>query len=278
MSVHETAPVWRLNLTMSQKMPLLFLADVANQSTGLAWPKLETIARFAGCSERTVSNAVELALSRGWLVVVDKGGGPGKSTTYKFDLDALERDRELDPRNLAPGATLRKRNLAPHDNNLAPGSNNLAPDDNNSSPPTPPIKELTKINQEEPRVNGIVPEILDDIDLLLLDFYKLTGVRFPKKGHLKYIAPRLKEGRSIADLRLILLHKVMEWLGDKEFERYLTPESLYRPSKIDTKLSMAVAWDEKGRPFTGKNGATSAHTKEKLFQDLGFFDEEARTL
>ena len=129
-------------------------------------------------------------------------------------------------------------------------------------------------NENETKsIKSIPPEILDDIDLLLLDFKNLTGVTFTKKGHLKYIAPRLKEGRSIADLRLILLHKVQEW-KETDFEKYLTPESLYRPSKIDTKLSMALAWDEKGRPYQGKNGATEDQKKERLFQDLGFTQDE----
>ena len=268
MSIDAMRLVWDMNVPPADKLILLKLADVANDEGELQY-KGKDEGRFCvrcSTSERTLARFRKKYTDLGIIVVVSSGGGRGKERQERLDLDKIRDWKQTVPD--CHGFGERVPNLSLNPANPVVNSANSG---RVSETPNTPLKELTILTREP--VKEIVPEILDDIDLLLLDFKNLTGVTFSKKGHLKFIAPRLKEGRSIADLRLILLHKVQEWHGT-EFEKYLTPESLYRPSKIDTKLSMAVAWDEKGRPYQGKNGATEDQKKERLFQDLGFTQDE----
>jgi len=68
----------------------------------------------------------------------------------------------------------------------------------------------------------------------------------------KNIHARLTDGLTVEDCQLVVDFKCSEWLGDTEWEKYLTPETLFRPTKIENNLNAAQRWEAKGRP--AKNG------------------------
>ena len=80
----------------------------------------------------------------------------------------------------------------------------------------------------------------------------------------KNIHARLSESFTAADCLLVIDFKVCEWLGDAEWEKYLTPETLFRPTKFENNLNAAKRWDEKGR-LPSKNGGRKAEVYETSF-------------
>lgn len=73
--------------------------------------------------------------------------------------------------------------------------------------------------------------------------------RFRKGLHRSVIVSRLKEGYSEADCKLVVDYMIHEWVGT-EWEKYLTPTTLFRPTKFDIRLNNAKLWlmrSKKGR-------------------------------
>jgi uncharacterized phage protein (TIGR02220 family) len=64
----------------------------------------------------------------------------------------------------------------------------------------------------------------------------------------KPIGARLTEGATVEDVRLVIDYKCACWLGDPEWEGYLNPETLCRPTKFERNLNAAIKWHEDGRP------------------------------
>jgi len=64
----------------------------------------------------------------------------------------------------------------------------------------------------------------------------------------KPISARLAEGAIEEDVRLVIDYKCACWLGDPEWEGYLNPETLCRPTKFERNLNAAIKWHEDGRP------------------------------
>lgn len=86
MSVHFTAPVWKIRgLTPMQKLILLKIADNANDE-GICWPSLSTIADDCGCSSRTVSRAISHFND---IKLLSHDRRFNKSNVYKFNKDTM---------------------------------------------------------------------------------------------------------------------------------------------------------------------------------------------
>jgi len=78
----------------------------------------------------------------------------------------------------------------------------------------------------------------------------------------KNIAARLAESFTADDCNLVIDFKVSDWLGNPEMEKYLTPETLFRPTKFENNLNAAKRWDTGGRkkPLgNGKKGSVSTN-------------------
>ena len=75
----------------------------------------------------------------------------------------------------------------------------------------------------------------------------------------KHIAARLAESFTADDCKLVIDFKVSDWLGNPEMEKYLTPETLFRPTKFENNLNAAKRWASSGRPSTkpSDNGNSS---------------------
>ena len=66
---------------------LIVLADMANSSTGIAWPSFATLAERAGVSGRHAKTAIKNLIARGFIEVTEQGNRI-RSNRYKINLSA----------------------------------------------------------------------------------------------------------------------------------------------------------------------------------------------
>jgi len=79
-------------------------------------------------------------------------------------------------------------------------------------------------------------------------FNQKMGVRHRgSKNVLKNIRARLREGATLDDARLVIDYKIEEWM-ETDFEKYIQPSTLFRPSHFDEYLVAAKRWEARGRP------------------------------
>lgn len=93
-----------------------------------------------------------------------------------------------------------------------------------------------------------------------------TRYRPTKADTIKLITARLKEGYSVDDLKLVVSYKCDEWMGT-DMQKYLRPETLFRPSKFEGYLNAATS----GAPVRKRasNADTSSGKKvSTAFRDL----------
>ena len=89
-------------------------------------------------------------------------------------------------------------------------------------------KELNnKIN------NNIYSEVLDYLNLKAETRYRKVENNF------KHIKARINDGFTIDDFKAVIDKKCAEWKGT-EFEKYLTPETLFRPSNFEKYLNQKI--------------------------------------
>ena len=81
MSTILMSACWPLEMSPSQKIVLILLADNANDD-GICWPSLETICERTCLSERAVRNAITWLEECGALQKFKRGG---RSAVYKVD-------------------------------------------------------------------------------------------------------------------------------------------------------------------------------------------------
>lgn len=71
-----------------------------------------------------------------------------------------------------------------------------------------------------------------------------SGV-FTSHGGLK---ERLKSGTSVADLKLVIDHKIAQWGDSEKMRAFIRPKTLFGPENFPGYLSEAHDWDARGRP------------------------------
>lgn len=94
------------------------------------------------------------------------------------------------------------------------------------------LKDNNKDNNKETN-NNIYSEILDYLNLKAETRYRKVENNF------KYIKARLNDGFTFDDFKVVIDKKCEEWKGS-EFERYLTPETLFRPSNFEKYLNQKI--------------------------------------
>lgn len=92
MSVRIMHLVWEYDCPSGDKIVLLKLADCGNDQGENIYPKIETIAKACGCSNRHVSRAISKYVENGVLTVDEPGGGRGRPTVYTLHPDQLNHD------------------------------------------------------------------------------------------------------------------------------------------------------------------------------------------
>lgn len=73
----------------------------------------------------------------------------------------------------------------------------------------------------------------------------LAGTRYTYRNKLfnKLILGRLHDGFTVEDLQTVIKKKCDDWIGT-EWEKYLTPETLFRPSKFESYLNARIIKNE----------------------------------
>lgn len=93
-----------------------------------------------------------------------------------------------------------------------------------------------------------------------------TRYRPTKADTIKLISARLKEGYSVDDLKLVVSYKCDEWMGT-DMQKYLRPETLFRPSKFEGYLNAATS----GAPARKRASNADSSSGKKVstaFRDL----------
>ena len=106
------------------------------------------------------------------------------------------------------------------------------------------------------------------VEMVISHLNELAGTRYrpTKADTIKVITARLKEGYSVDDLKLVVSYKCDEWMGT-DMQKYLRPETLFRPSKFEGYLNAATS----GAPARKRasNADTSSGKKvSTAFRDL----------
>ena len=76
---------WLLELQSLYELKVaIVLLKFRNRKTGIAWPSLAKIAALAGVERGHAARALKSLVAAGRLAVVERGGGRGKRTSYRF--------------------------------------------------------------------------------------------------------------------------------------------------------------------------------------------------
>lgn len=140
---------WREDLSSSEKLVALAIADAAGDE-GVAWPAVDTIARKASVSSRTVQNAIRSLEAKLLLRIVER---KNRSSYYVFNLDNLphvERERPMKERGpveltgeaAAPVLDLRVKQMHPTGETgsvtgESPAPRNVIEPSEETTPPSP---------------------------------------------------------------------------------------------------------------------------------------------
>lgn len=98
-----------------------------------------------------------------------------------------------------------------------------------------------KRNKRETQANtdNNVNNVKEHIDEIINHLNKSTGKKFKATSTAtkKSIKARLNDGFTVEDFKHVIDVKVEDWLGDSEYEKYLCPGTLFRPSKFEKYLN-----------------------------------------
>ena len=100
-----------------------------------------------------------------------------------------------------------------------------------SQPINKPLTTDEEDNKEKKEINIYIAEIVDYLNLK-------TGKRYSTstKSTVASINARINDGYTVDDFKTVIDVKVKEWKGT-EYEKYLTPDTLFRPSKFEKYLN-----------------------------------------
>lgn len=79
----------------------------------------------------------------------------------------------------------------------------------------------------------LTPKNSDSIDVLNYLNQMAERKLPPRAANLRNINARLSEGITVETLKQVIELKVFQWKADIEFRKYLSPDTLFSPSKID---------------------------------------------
>jgi len=96
--------------------------------------------------------------------------------------------------------------------------------------------------QENGNQNGNQTETIKKVKEIISYLNEKTGRRFSTKTKptIEAINARLAEGWTFEDFKLAIDNQVKEWTGT-DFEKYLTPDTLFRPSKFEKYVNNITA-------------------------------------
>ena len=101
-------------------------------------------------------------------------------------------------------------------------------------------------------INNINKEIIDYLNEKAKTKYRQV------ESNYKHIQARVSEGFTLDDFKTVIDKKCQEWIGT-EFERYLTPETLFRPSNFEKYLNQKIIKTQNPKEATKRE-----YSKEEL--------------
>jgi uncharacterized phage protein (TIGR02220 family) len=120
---------------------------------------------------------------------------------------------------------------------------------NTVAAPVPNVEEEEEEEEEEenPQTplqgaraedSGRMDEVREVIDHL----NAVTGKRYTaSKGNARYVRARLNDGHTVAELNRAVDNMAAEWLHDPRMQRFLRPDTLFRPEKFEGYLNARPA-------------------------------------
>ena len=103
---------------------------------------------------------------------------------------------------------------------------------------------------------------------------KVTGRSFKNiQSNQKLVAARLNAGYTKMDLKMVIDYKTAEWKGT-DYEKYLQPSTLFRPSKFDEYLNQAKLAISKQRTKTTSDGQRQGKTTDEIEVERKRHEEE----
>lgn len=106
--------------------------------------------------------------------------------------------------------------------------------------------------------NTVNNTVTDSVKEVIDYFNKKLGTKYTykNKSNVQAIKGRLEEGHTVDECKKVIDIKYDEWINDKEFRKYLTIETLFRPSKFEKYLNQ-----QEGE-MNGRNNQTEVRKHE----------------
>lgn len=101
------------------------------------------------------------------------------------------------------------------------------------------ISSLSLDNKDN-NINNIIKEIIDYLNNLLGSKYT-----YKNKSYNSKIQARLKEGFTVDDFKTVIDKKYKDWHDNPDMAQYLTPDTLFAPSKFEKYLNQKGAIKKK---------------------------------
>lgn len=191
---------------------------------GYCYPALDTIAKKAGITRRSVIDSIQRLENEGFLDI--KRFRPGKkvkrdSNKYKVLIPDISENNSPVNKEIS-------------ENNSPLLVKNLHPIGEKKDTLTGTINGCHKRESKElPFPSQLKPEhtIIDYLN-------KKTGKAFKhSKNSLKPIQARLNEGATVEELKMVIDIKAEQWLRDPKMSAYLRPQTLFQASKFESYLN-----------------------------------------
>lgn len=97
-------------------------------------------------------------------------------------------------------------------------------------------KDKDKEKEKDIKENNTKEKVIEVVEYLNAK----AGKNFSTKSKHEHISARLNDGRTVDNLKYVIDVKCEEWLDNAEMEKYLNPETLFRPTKFDTYLNQKM--------------------------------------
>ncbi|HGY5135486.1 conserved phage C-terminal domain-containing protein [Citrobacter braakii] len=264
MSTKLTGYVWdgcaASGMKLSSVAIMARLADFSSDE-GVCWPSIETIARQLGAGPSTIRTAIAKLEKDGWLTRTQRrNGNRNASNVYRLNVEKLQAAAfsqlsdsdtsksdasKFDASKTDPSKSVKNGGFDPSESGGDPSVKSKQ-DPQVTSKPSCPVAA-----QPDPEV-----VITDQAILVLTHLNQISGSRYQKsKTSLENIRARLREGYSVADLKLVIDLKHEHWHENDEQYQYMRPETLFGPKKFESYLQSATRWEQKGRPKRADWGA-----------------------
>ena len=241
----------------ARKLVLLKLADNANDS-GKCWPSYGHIADACEMDKRTVMRHIKKLSEDGLInVTARKGQNGNSSNVYTLNLGSVKMSplngfAANDPSdNLSPPSDLGSSPLVTQDHQPSdPVSPRTSHRTSHRTSQLEPISPKAPLEDKKPEL-----EILEFLNFRRNELFENLNLKCrdyrPVEQNLKPIRTILKAKYTVAEIKLVIEHLVVRWGNDPEMRDYLSPVSIFRKTKFETKLEWAHSWQDNGcKPST----------------------------